>query len=60
MYLYDVPPGGGSSPYHYEYVEEWLLVVDGAVAVRTPDGELALERAISSAFPQARKGRTRS
>ena len=33
MYLYDVDPGE-SFPYHYEYVEEWLLVVDGAVAVR--------------------------
>ena len=25
-------------PYHYEYVEEWLLVLDGVVVVRTPDG----------------------
>ena len=26
MYLYDVDPDE-SFPYHYEYVEEWLLVV---------------------------------
>ena len=25
----------GSRPYHYEYEEEWLLVVDGTVVVRT-------------------------
>jgi uncharacterized cupin superfamily protein len=38
MYLYDVDPGE-SLPYHYEYVEEWLLVIDGAVAVRVPNAE---------------------
>ena len=43
MYLYDVDPGE-SFPYHYEYVEEWLLVVDGAVAVRVPEGEVELDR----------------
>jgi len=44
MFVYDVEPGRSSSPYHYEYEEEWLLVVDGSVAVRTPEGELQLER----------------
>jgi uncharacterized cupin superfamily protein len=44
MYVYDLEPGGASSPYHYEYEEEWLLVVEGSVVVRVPDGELALER----------------
>jgi hypothetical protein len=29
IYLYDIAPGASSSPYHYEYVEEWLLVVAG-------------------------------
>lgn len=29
MFLYDLAPGQSSSPYHYEYEEEWLLVVDG-------------------------------
>jgi uncharacterized cupin superfamily protein len=41
MYLYDVDPGE-SFPYHYEYVEEWLLVIDGVVVVRVPDGEVEL------------------
>jgi uncharacterized cupin superfamily protein len=43
MYLYDVDPGE-SFPYHYEYVEEWLLVLDGVVVVRVPDGEVELVR----------------
>ena len=37
--LFEVPPGQSLCPYHYEYVEEWLLVLDGGVVVRTPDGE---------------------
>ena len=44
MFIYDLEPGQSSSPYHYEYAEEWLLVVDGTVVVRAPDGEHTLER----------------
>lgn len=44
MFIYDLEPGGSSSPYHYEFDEEWLLVVDGTVVVRAPDGEHTLER----------------
>jgi uncharacterized cupin superfamily protein len=51
MYMYDIAPGEGSSPYHYEYEDEWLLVVDGSVAVRVPDGELTLERGDLHRFP---------
>jgi uncharacterized cupin superfamily protein len=43
MFVYDVDPGD-SFPYHYEYVEEWLLVIDGTVVVRNPDGERELGR----------------
>jgi uncharacterized cupin superfamily protein len=55
MYLYDVEPGG-SFPYHYEYVEEWLLVIDGTVAVRVPDGELDLSRGDLVRFPAGPDG----
>jgi uncharacterized cupin superfamily protein len=55
MYLYDVKPGE-SFPYHYEYVEEWLLVVDGAVVVRRPEGEAALERGELLRFPPGPDG----
>jgi uncharacterized cupin superfamily protein len=44
MYIYDLEPGQSSSPYHYEYEEEWLLVVEGTVVLRMPDGEHELQR----------------
>ena len=44
MYVYDLDPGTSSSPYHYEYEEEWLLVVDGTLVLRAPDGEHTLRR----------------
>jgi uncharacterized cupin superfamily protein len=50
MYVYDVEPGD-SFPYHYEYVEEWLLVIDGAVVVRVHDGEHQLTRGDILRFP---------
>ena len=55
MYLYDVDPGE-SFPYHYEYVEEWLLVVDGAVVVRSPDGEVELDRGALMRFAPGPRG----
>ena len=37
--LYELPPGEALCPYHYEYgEEEWLLVLAGTAAVRTPQG----------------------
>lgn len=55
MYLYDVDPGD-SFPYHYEYVEEWLLVVSGAVVVRTPGGEDELGRGAIRRFAAGPEG----
>jgi uncharacterized cupin superfamily protein len=55
MFVYDVDPGG-SFPYHYEYVEEWLLVIEGAVAVRVPDGERELARGEILRFPPGPDG----
>ncbi len=56
MFIYDVAPGESSSPYHYEYEEEWLLVVEGTVVVRTPDGEQTLERGDLVCFPAGPAG----
>jgi uncharacterized cupin superfamily protein len=42
--LYEIPPGQSLCPYHYEYVEEWVIVLDGQVILRAPDGEERLER----------------
>jgi uncharacterized cupin superfamily protein len=44
MYIYDLAPGQALCPYHYEYSEEWLLVVDGTIVLREPGGERTLER----------------
>ena len=41
--VYELPAGQSVCPYHYEYEEEWLLVLAGAVVVRTPEGEEELE-----------------
>ncbi len=41
--LYELPPGQSICPYHYEYgEEEWLIVLDGEVTVRTPDETAAV------------------
>jgi uncharacterized cupin superfamily protein len=55
-FIYDIGPGRSSSPYHYEYVEEWLLVVEGTVVVRTPEGEQTLERGDVVCFPAGPAG----
>jgi uncharacterized cupin superfamily protein len=56
MFIYDLAPGASSSPYHYEYDEEWLLVVGGTIVVRTPDGEHTLERGDLVRFPAGPAG----
>jgi uncharacterized cupin superfamily protein len=42
--LYEVPAGECLCPYHYEYEEEWLIVLDGEVELRVPDGDHQLEK----------------
>lgn len=56
MYIYDVAPGERQAPYHYEYDEEWLLVVDGSLLLRTPDGEHTVERGDTVCFPAGPDG----
>jgi uncharacterized cupin superfamily protein len=56
MFVYDLEPGESSSPYHYELDEEWLLVVEGSVVVRAPDGEHALEQGDLVRFPAGSAG----
>jgi uncharacterized cupin superfamily protein len=48
---YELPPGESLCPYHYEYEEEWLLVLEGSVAVRTPEGEEPLGPGNLVCFP---------
>ena len=56
MYVYDLEPGRSSCPYHYEYDEEWLLVIDGGIVIRTPDGEQTLARGDLVCFPAGAAG----
>jgi uncharacterized cupin superfamily protein len=56
MFVYDLEPGTSSSPYHYEYEEEWLLVVEGTLVLRAPDGEHTLQRGDLVCFPPGPDG----
>jgi uncharacterized cupin superfamily protein len=49
-------PGQAVCPYHYEYAEEWLLVLDGEVEVRTPEGEERAVRGDAVCFPAGPEG----
>ena len=55
-YVYDIAPGEASCPYHYEYIEEWLLVVAGEAAIRTPEGERAVAAGQLVRFPAGAGG----
>jgi uncharacterized cupin superfamily protein len=55
-YMYEIAPGASSCPYHYEYVDEWMLVVSGPVVVRTPGGERTLESGALVRFPAGPAG----
>ncbi len=43
--LYDLPPGKSNCPYHYEYGnEEWLILLEGELTIRTPEGDVPMRR----------------
>jgi uncharacterized cupin superfamily protein len=54
--LYELPPGEALCPYHYESEEEWLLVLQGQVTLRHPDGEDVLGPGDVTAFPTGPAG----
>jgi uncharacterized cupin superfamily protein len=49
--VYELPPGTSLCPYHYESEEEWLLVLQGQVTLRHPEGEDVLGPGDITAFP---------
>lgn len=53
---FELPAGQSVCPYHYEYEEEWLAVLDGSVRVRTPEGEETLQRGEVVRFPAGPAG----
>jgi uncharacterized cupin superfamily protein len=54
--VFELPAGQSVCPYHYEYEEEWLVVLDGSVVVRTPEGEETLARGEIVRFPKGPPG----
>ena len=56
MFIYDVAPGERQCPYHFEFEEEWLLVVEGTLVLRAPDGERTVERGDVVCFPAGPAG----
>ncbi len=54
--IYEVRPGQSMCPYHYEYEEEWLLVLAGELTVRRPTGEEPLIAGDLVCFPPGPDG----
>jgi len=55
--IYALGPGQSNCPYHYEYPdEEWLLVLEGTLTVRTPEGEEEVAPGEAVCFPEGPDG----
>lgn len=54
--LFVLEPGQSLCPYHYEYTEEWLVVLEGRPTIRHPDGEEILEQGDAVCFPSGPSG----
>jgi uncharacterized cupin superfamily protein len=54
--VYELPAGQSVCPYHYEYEEEWLIVLNGTVILRTPKGEEELVCGEVACFPPGPAG----
>jgi len=55
--VYEIEPGNASWPYHFEVVEEeWLIVIEGELTLRTPDGESVLRVGDVACFPAGTAG----
>jgi uncharacterized cupin superfamily protein len=55
--VYEVPPGEAVWPYHFELgEEEWAIVLEGEVTLRTPEGERLLRRGDVVCFPAGAEG----
>jgi uncharacterized cupin superfamily protein len=55
--VYELEPGQATWPYHFELAEEeWLLVIQGELTVRTPTGERQLRSGDVACFPPGAAG----
>jgi uncharacterized cupin superfamily protein len=57
MGVYELEPGNACWPYHFETVEEeWLIVIEGELTLRTPEGEAVLRAGDVACFPAGAAG----
>lgn len=57
MGVYEIEPGNASWPYHFEAIdEEWLIVIEGELTLRTPEGETVLRAGDVACFPAGAAG----
>jgi uncharacterized cupin superfamily protein len=54
--VYELDEGQAVCPYHWESEEEWLLVLEGRIVVRTPEGEEEVEAGDLVCFPAGLEG----
>ncbi|MGH2910578.1 MAG: cupin domain-containing protein [Solirubrobacteraceae bacterium] len=54
--VFVLPAGESLCPYHYEYVEEWLMLLEGELDLRTPAGEERLTTGAVACFPSGSDG----
>jgi uncharacterized cupin superfamily protein len=55
--LYELDPGGQAAPYHLHHGnEELLIVLDGVVELRTPEGTREMRKGAVVAFPAGAGG----
>ncbi len=55
--VYELGDGEKTYPFHFHHgMEEWLLVVEGSPAVRTPEGERVLRAGDVLCFPPGAAG----
>jgi uncharacterized cupin superfamily protein len=54
--VYEIPGGQSLCPYHYEYLEEWLVVLSGEVELRDPDGSRPVSAGALICFPTGPAG----
>jgi uncharacterized cupin superfamily protein len=54
--VYVLDEGQAVCPYHWESEEEWLLVLEGRIEVRTPEGDEEVEAGELVCFPAGPEG----
>ncbi len=55
--LFEIDPGGQAVPYHVHYGnEELLIVLDGVLELRTPEGTREVRKGAVVAFPVGKEG----